>query len=182
MAVAAVGLVLLAGCSRPVERPAPLPTPTAPAVSGTPSPSPLLPTPSPTVTEYSPAGATAFVEYYFAVLNFSIATGQTDELSTLSTPSCRTCRGYIEAIRMNWSAGRVEGGTVTLIGPQTPAFRPGDEVSVSGSYRVEASRTLAPDGRVLREEPADRGGRVHVTLQRSAERWQVSAIRIGGQT
>jgi len=177
MAVAAVGLVLLAGCSRPVERPAPLPTPTAPAASGTPSPSPLLPTPSPTVTEYSPAGATAFVEYYFAVLNYAYITGDTSTLESLSAPSCKTCAEFSDGIRRNWEAGSLQGGQVTLSNSAVPQLLPENTV-VSSNYAQTESRTVADDGSILKST-APNSGRVYVSLRHQGSAWIVTKMQVG---
>lgn len=182
MAVAVVGLVLLVGCSRPVDRPAPLPTPTAPAVSGTPSPSPQLPTPGPTVTEYSPAGATAFVEYYFAVLNYAYTTGDTSTLESLSAPSCKTCHNYVQAIKQNWARGRTSGGQVLLSAAQTAAFGPSSPVITSASYRVTASQVVDTSGQTVKTTPPDPGGRLFVELVRSPPGWSVASIKLGSSS
>ena len=49
----------------------------------------------PQASEDSVEGAAAFVKHYVDVFNYAAATGDVDELSRLSSPTCDGCQRYI---------------------------------------------------------------------------------------
>lgn len=97
--VAAV-LALSAGCSNTTDQPdEPTPTPTSPdrTPSSWLSPAPTLkPTKPDIVTDQTKAGARAFVEYYYALVNYGRATGNWKPVKKRSLPGCDGCRDFWE--------------------------------------------------------------------------------------
>lgn len=101
VAGAALGTVLLAGCdSSGGDQPSPSPTPSASSVSPSASPS-SSPSPSPSESgpqipaaarEQTPAGAEAYVEYFFDQFNVAWTKPQPGLIKSLSDPACQFCK------------------------------------------------------------------------------------------
>ncbi|MFZ5870517.1 MAG: DUF6318 family protein, partial [Actinomycetota bacterium] len=164
-------------CAPPAERPAPLPTPTI--GSAAPSPSLTPPSPGPLVSEYSPAGATAFVQYYFDVYNYAQLTGNTSQLAALSSAGCKSCQQYLVGIADDWSAGKsVTGGSIVLTNAGTPEFTPGvTEVTSFATYTVSVMEQRDSVGTVVRRSSGG-SGRLAATLQRHPNGWQMLEVRL----
>ena len=82
VAVAAVVGAGATGCSRS-DKASTLPTP-APSSSVATTPAPTYPA--------TPDGAADFARHYYALINQAFQTGRTEELRTLSLPSCESCQ------------------------------------------------------------------------------------------
>lgn len=165
----------VAACAPPAERPAPLPTPTI--GSAAPSPSLTPPSPDPLVSEYSPAGATAFVQYYFDVYNYALITGRTEELRSLQVSECKTCTNFVNGISDVWSTGRASGGTVNLENAGTPEFQPSQPTVLSfASYATSTLTVFDRAGATKMAAPPERG-RLVITLSRQADRWLVTEVQ-----
>lgn len=96
-------------------QPTPPATPT-PSPTSSPSPTPpagptLPPAPEPATGK---KGAKAFVRYYWDVVNYAQATGDTEVLKTLGVDECDSCNVGIETIENNTVQGAVvTGGHLT---------------------------------------------------------------------
>ncbi len=95
-----LGAVALAGCDSGGDDPVVSPTPTASSTSASPSAS-SSPSPTPSSTgpdipaaarAHTPAGAEAFLRFYFDQINVAYMKPQPRLLSSLSTPDCEFCR------------------------------------------------------------------------------------------
>ncbi|WP_268878828.1 DUF6318 family protein [Aeromicrobium yanjiei] len=81
-------------------------------------------TPTPTATappmpdqarQDSPEGAAAFVKHYVDVFNYAAATGDVEELTRLSAPTCEGCQSYISLITKTYGdGGYFKGGKWAL--------------------------------------------------------------------
>lgn len=120
-AASIAGLPLaLAGCDAAAPAPAPVPSsPAAPPSSPTaraeptrtarPPTAPALPT---AARQASEAGARAFIDYYWALVNYAQATGDVRQLRKASGPHCRGCSAGISGIvDLYQGGGNAEGGT-----------------------------------------------------------------------
>jgi hypothetical protein len=128
---AAVAVMLLAGVS-PVacdDEPDPGPetesssTPSEPLTSGSPTMlvEPTLPVEAGDGTR---AGAEAFVQYYWDVVNYAQATGDVGLLRSLAQPSCTGCEGGAELIAKVYDrGGRITGPGYRVTGME-PARSP----------------------------------------------------------
>ncbi|MBT9254861.1 hypothetical protein KMZ32_02460 [Phycicoccus sp. MAQZ13P-2] len=97
----ALGSVLLAGCETSGDDdPSPTPTPSVSSVSPSSSPS-ASPSPSPSASgpeipaaarEQTPAGAEAYVEYFFDQFNVAWTKPQPGLIKSLSDPQCQFCK------------------------------------------------------------------------------------------
>lgn len=105
-------LVALAGCQEEsADPPSPKPSPTV-TESPTESPSaPAEPDMPAAAKEPTQAGAEAFVRYYWDLVNYAQATGDTKRLRSVSAATCVQCDGGIDAIDDVYGRdGRIVGG------------------------------------------------------------------------
>jgi hypothetical protein len=66
-------------------------------------------------TKATPAGAKAFIEYYWQLIHYAEVTGDVRPLKKVSGPHCDGCNDGINAIRSHYkSGGRVIGGGYRL--------------------------------------------------------------------
>jgi hypothetical protein len=70
--------------------------------------------------EHTKAGAEAFVRYYWEVVNYAQATGDTDSLREISDPGCDFCTAGIEGIESIYGdGGTITGGETTPVALDT---------------------------------------------------------------
>lgn len=103
--------------------PPPTASPTPPATSEPASPTPTETTSGPVEPEMpdeararSAAGAKAFVEFYWATVNYAQTTGDLALLRSMATESCSGCRGGADSIaKVYRKGGRIIGGHWRLL-------------------------------------------------------------------
>ncbi|WP_286928349.1 MULTISPECIES: DUF6318 family protein [Aeromicrobium] len=83
------------------------PPPTEPTSAATTpaNPDATLPPMPAAAQEFTPNGAATFVRYYVSVLSFASATGDVEELESLSDPECGGCSDYIDYFRQTYLDG-----------------------------------------------------------------------------
>ncbi|WP_215817025.1 DUF6318 family protein [Pimelobacter sp. 30-1] len=121
--VVALALVVLGagvgGCNADPPDPGPTRSESASAdgtASGSPTaaPGPAVPVLPEAAREASEAGARAFVEYYWELVNYAQATGDVKALRQLSASTCDVCLAFVKEIRSLYSqGGRILGGINT---------------------------------------------------------------------
>jgi hypothetical protein len=176
-------VVLLAAGGAATARLLDRPDPVRPARSAPPPGEPsamtasaaVVPQPSPGATAATPDGAQAFVRYWFDVLNFATATGDTAPLDTASSPACTTCVGASTAIRAVYAGGGViRGGQCTVRGVTTDDFFNGQRPILNVVFdRSPRSTTAAPAGPTAGASFAT----AQVVLDRAGTGWRVLAVR-----
>lgn len=68
-------------------------------------------------------GGEAFTRYWFATLDYAVATGDTRPLAAVSQPDCRACAGALGSVRKGYGDGaRIQGGQVTVRGAAADNF------------------------------------------------------------
>lgn len=113
LAAAALPLALLVGCSGEEPEPKFPDEPSSSPTEASPS-EPVEPTPPAAMERGDEAGAKAFVEYYFAMVNYARLTGETKDLSKLGLRSCTACDSIINTIvETRSNGGRIQGGDFT---------------------------------------------------------------------
>jgi hypothetical protein len=114
--IASVVLVL-AACSGDADpSPPSSPTPTTPATAvPTSSPTPTAPVMPQAAKTHTQAGAKAFVEYFWEVVDYAQATGDTAAIRALSVGGCTGCDGGIHGIDKVYDAGgSIQGGRTAV--------------------------------------------------------------------
>jgi hypothetical protein len=139
VAAAALPLAVLAGCGEDEPKPKfEEPTSASPSESSSPT-EPVEPTPPAAMKGDDVAGARAFVKYYFDLLGYAQATGDTDAVSKVALPDCAACSGTVRFIRQIYkTGGEIEGGTFTVSGLKT---------SLQGEFSSDG-KTYAATGNV----------------------------------
>ena len=121
-ALIGLGLLTLAACSGSADPSAPPPapppsSPTATSTAPTPSssPTPTLPAMPEAAKAHTKAGAKAFVKYFWDVVNYAQATGDTAAITPTILPGCHACEAGVASIRRVYDAGgRMRGGDAQL--------------------------------------------------------------------
>lgn len=114
---AVVAGVLLSGCSDNGEAstPTPSPSPSVSSASPTTSPSPTPPVMPEAAKEHTEAGAIAFVEYFWEVVDYASVNLDPAAVRELIADSCGTCQGGIRGIeKAKRSGGMYSGGGTTV--------------------------------------------------------------------
>lgn len=154
-----VGLGLLTltltACNGSADPPPPSPTPTATSTSATPTP-PTPPAMPKAAKAHTKAGAKAFVEYFWDVVNYAQATGDTDAIARLVSDECKGCAAGIETIdKVYRTGGRIEGGEGTVESASAIKYAVGaDPVArVTARIHLNASSVVAADGSIASTSP-----------------------------
>jgi hypothetical protein len=98
--------------------------------------------------EKSKAGAVAFARHWIDVFNEAQATGEVEDLAALSSPNCKTCRGYVDQLRDLYGAGgrlESEGWRVLVVAPSGGEITDKAEVTVRVNRSVQ--RVMDGDGK-----------------------------------
>jgi hypothetical protein len=150
-AVAVLVLLLLSGCSDDD------PSPRDP--SSTWSPTGKMETETPTSTapepvetelpaaarEASEAGARAFIEYYWELINYAQATGDVKALKAVSASTCKGCGAGIRGIKKHYgSGGTIVGGTNRIARLSLT-----EVTSASGIYAFQGDARVEHDAQTI---------------------------------
>ncbi|GAB2990560.1 DUF6318 family protein [Nocardioides montaniterrae] len=163
----------------------PAPPPASPSSSSTsPSPTntaPVEPQMPGAATVDSKAGAIAFAKYYWQVVNYAQATGDTKYLSVLQHGSCRACtagRKWIDSVYR--AGGKISGGRYRLLSASaqklplpstaTPAF------AVIIRARTTGERVTGAGKLDRRFPPSD--AQITMGVQQFMATWQISSWSI----
>jgi len=174
------GLLLLAGCSDDGgERATPLPaeTPTTSDVVTPTSPPPVVPVAP--VAKKSAEGAEEFVRYFWAVYNYSYASGNSAALEALSGKDCTFCAGATQEISKAQTQGLQQtGGEVDAIAIRAAPGTVKASVVVTSVLDQEASRVTDPSGSVVATSEALDAVRADARLDWVADSWLVGAMTV----
>lgn len=160
LAACAAALLLCTGCGddEPAAGPAPTTSATATESSATPDPGPVEPTLPVAAQRDGKAGAEAFVEHYWATVNYAQETGDTRHLRSLGGPSCSLCTGGADWIdKVTESGGHVDGGRNTVrstTGAKPPAA--GGLWVVDAELSTDSARVRSNDPGLRKRYPAAR--------------------------
>lgn len=157
VAGAALGTVLLAGCdSSGGDQPSPSPTPSASSVSPSASPS-SSPTPTPSESgpqipaaarEQTPAGAEAYVEYFFDQFNVAYKGPKPGVIEALGTHDCEFCaKSEARAVALASEGQRYAGDAVTVDGVSSFGGAPEGQQYVRIEFTQLAATVVDEDGK-----------------------------------
>jgi hypothetical protein len=90
------------------------------------------------------------VGYYFSLVDYAFRTGDTSELTSISSRDCAPCQQSIEVVESTYGQGHeYVGGEITVHGAESPTLDPVDAAEVFANYSAEDIEELAPDGAVV---------------------------------
>ena len=162
-----LGLLLLAGCGGDAKPDASSSSTTASSPTTT-AMTTVSPTTDPNIPAaaraHTPAGAEAFVRYFYSQLNVAWSTPKSGLVSVLSLPTCKTCTNF-EAVakRSATKQERILGESVVL-----------DTVSTSDATNL-AKLTVLAIGYQPKTVVVDTSGKTVETVQRERVRTLVTA-------
>lgn len=186
-AVGLLTVLMLVACSSGAAE-EPEPTASAPetseaatseAATATPTESAPAPPEMPAeAREMTEAGADAFARYWFDVVEYAYATGNTEPLRVLAEPECEICNASIEEIEDRAQRKlTTEGLTIEVL---TSAAAPQDErgVVVTMSVTESASKVVDADGGVHEESPGSGRIAVNVYVANTGNAWRLFEIGV----
>lgn len=133
----------LTACNGSADPPPTSPTPTAASTSSTPTP-PTPPAMPEAAKAHTKAGAKAFVEYFWKVVDFAGATLDVASLEALTADGCHGCEGAVQFVR-DMKEGRAQFNGAST---QVANFRVAN-LTLSGQLRMELTFDVTtPDQRV----------------------------------
>jgi hypothetical protein len=155
--------VVVSGCEEdePSTSPTPSSSPSEPESSSPSEPTttdtgPVEPTLPAEATPETKAGAEAFVEYYWDVVNYATFTGDVAKLKRLDQPSCQGCKGGIRFLEHVYSSGgRMVGGEYRVVRLEA-AQSPSGDWAITTYTRVGLQRAVDA-GELSETFPAGRG-------------------------
>ncbi|WP_083929646.1 DUF6318 family protein [Catelliglobosispora koreensis] len=154
------------------------PTAAPSATTAAPATEPAMPAAAQTDT---PEAGEAFVRYWFALLNYATASGDTKKLATVTRAECTQCATATAAIRASHSGGgTVQGGHFTvrqvtnssLWTPQRPIF----DTTVDRSIKTTTDASGATTGTV----PGLTFTNCVVVLERTGDGWRLYEVTTPG--
>ena len=166
-AVAALGVGLLGACTGDTADPT-TSTPTSSASSSSASPTNPATTPSPT-SAYVPvkpkfpaaarkqtdAGAVAFAEYYWALVNYAYEKPDSSVLSTYRRPNCLGCEQFHDGVRSLEESRQQWAGPVVTLRKATHVFTNAQEVRVVTEVSTNSVELINSDGSVAKLQPKE---------------------------
>lgn len=176
-AALAVGALLTAGCATeaPLASPSPSVTATSPSPTPTPSSSLSRPVVPEAATANTPAGAEAFIRYYFEVLNKAFMTPKSGLLPPLSDPGCQFCAATEKDVTELASLGQRYATAPLTIGKLEREEAPeGQEIFIT--QMMQSAATLVDSrGETVRTESAQKLP-VRAAVSWNGKAWQVFEV------
>lgn len=106
--------------------------------------------------EQTPEGAVAFAEWWFDTLNYATASGDTEQLRTLSLGECETCGNLITEIERAYAqGGSMQGGSVDVAVDSPGGLRERGALLVVFA-EIDESRILSADGELVKRYDPER--------------------------
>ncbi|MBO0869179.1 MAG: hypothetical protein J2P15_11480, partial [Micromonosporaceae bacterium] len=126
---------------------------------------------------YTVEGATAFVRYWFATLNYATATGNDGPLIAASDPACAACATALQVVQAGYRNGRhLEGGGYTLRSVEADAFFELNRPTLNIVYDRLPRSEFGPDGQRIQTVPAVTFVVGQVVLARVLDQWRVREL------
>jgi len=166
----ALGTLAACGSQDPPTPADPSTTITSPSTT----PGPVVPTMPAAAFRHDKAGAIAFTKYYWAMVDYAQASGDTSQLAPVAASSCAACKGGVSSIDAISSAGGASRGGLHLIRktwvPVPPDSSRADCVVVLRMYVTRQTVTHA--GKDSGRYPPGTDV-VTMTLRRTPRSWQI---------
>ncbi|MEZ0578128.1 DUF6318 family protein [Nocardioides sp. MH1] len=176
LGAAALLMVVLGGCGGGDDPPGDPGTPSASSSSEVTSTTtettaiatgPVEPTVPPEAESRGQAGVTAFVRFYWRVVNYAMKTGDVNLLARIDQPSCSGCAAGIQGInRVYRRGGKIVGGNYRVV-----ALKP---VSSDPEHWAVVTHTLVKTQRTVG------AGNLNGTFKGGPAKWLVSVALVRG--
>ncbi|MFP5335298.1 MAG: DUF6318 family protein [Actinomycetes bacterium] len=133
------------------------------------------PTMPPEAREQTAEGAAAFVRYWFDLVNYGYATGDTEPLELLSHPDCATCKSIADQINGRYGkGGRFDDGVISVGSAEATVPDERGAALVTVGYKQEALKELSRTGVVENSGTPEQGTLAVYVLSDGA--WTVFGI------
>jgi hypothetical protein len=177
LAAALLGLLPLAGCG--TDDPAAPVEPSTTAASGSPTKAaPVEPTMPAAAAAQTKAGAIAFAKYYWALVNYAQASGQTADLRAIQHDRCAACKGGARWIdQVHAHGGTITGGVYTLgkVTAQELSLPSTSSTAFAVIVRAKTSpESITGAGKLNDRYPAS-SPTITMTVQQVSGAWQVTS-------
>ncbi|WP_232481622.1 DUF6318 family protein [Arthrobacter sp. YN] len=124
--------------------------------------------------ENSKAGLEAFIRYWYAQLSYSYETGSTEQLASLSRPSCALCNSLRKGIETGWEDGRWISGAAIRSATVEASFDPSMPTQVAAVQVIqEPIEIRAQDGSLYQEPTAATNSASRAALVFDDQRWSL---------
>lgn len=150
-----------------------------PATSSKPAPTgPVAPTMPAAARQRTKAGAIAFAKYYWRVVDYAQATGDTRALRTLTDKACKACEGGADWIdKVHHLHGVIHGGghlTRQIHAQRLTGGKVGASAFVVTMVLVSKPDRVSDAGKL---SGPDRGGprRIEMTVQLFGRTWKITS-------
>jgi hypothetical protein len=122
-------------------------------------------------------GAVAFVNYFTKQANEAYTKLEPQPIVELSEPSCKTCKGMVDAINA-WKAKNqnYEGQFVNPINSTIGAFPNDGTAKVVVTTKTDGGRIVDENGSTVSTFPGE-SGNLSIGVIRVGDRWSVSSIQ-----
>nr|WP_246416454.1 DUF6318 family protein [Nocardioides luti] len=166
----------LGACSGDHPQPKIAPPESSAPTSGSPSaePGPVEPTMPAAAKRHDAAGAEAFVEYYWELVNYAQATGEVAQLRQVALKSCSACSGGLRGIVDTYEAGgSITGGEIEVVTRRASPFSAGPRsgFTVTVIVATTAQTVKAPGKRTKHLDPGRT--KIQLVVQRTRANWMI---------
>jgi hypothetical protein len=141
------------------------------------APDPVEPQLPAAAKEASEAGARAFIEYYWELINYAQATGDVKALKAVSGANCEGCTAGLNAIRSLYVDGcHIEGGQYTTSVEKMNRLRGRSLVAFEALLTVKNLGQVVTKADGSQHKSAPGSASVAVACQWTAESWHMEVM------
>ena len=122
-------------------------------------------------------GAMAFARYYFAVVDYAYASGDTAPLAAISDPDCRSCAGIKRMIdEVVSSSGTFQRGPIAISEISEAGIQPEGWAELMVTYSTPRFRRMDDSGAVTLEFPPEVDQRFLMIIVPASIGWQMRSL------
>ena len=119
----------------------------------------------------------AFARYYFAVVDYAYASGDTEPLAAISDPDCRSCAGIKQMVNEAVSSSELfESGATTISETSAAEIQPEGWAELSVIYSTPRIRRMNNNGAVTLEFPPVVDQRFLMIIVPASSGWEMRSL------
>ncbi|WP_350224876.1 DUF6318 family protein [Arthrobacter sp. fls2-241-R2A-200] len=127
--------------------------------------------------ENSKAGLEAFIRYWYSQLGYSYETGSTEQLASLSEPTCALCASLRKGIEASWQDGRWIAGAAISAATIEANFVPTASTQIAVVQVIqEPIEIRVPNGSVYQKPTAATNSASRAELKYNGQRWVLADL------